>query len=129
MLLGEAPALSLCVSVEASFASEPLAVVEDASPCEPATNSGVCDSNMAVCEAGLSGLLANGPSRVGDASLLPGSFPTGLPSLFDGASLCVPANEPGVWDSIAAVAEARPPASWPDAFSVAAEYESDDFWL
>jgi hypothetical protein len=144
--IDEAPALSLCVPEDAPFASEPLAVVDDASPCEPDTISGVCDSIMAVWEAEGSAPLAVGLPVVSGVASLPASFAAGLPAVFGEASLsasfgiglpaepdeawfCVPADNPGVCDSVAAVAGARFSASWPDACSEAAEYESCDPWL
>lgn len=143
MLLGEAPELSLCVSVEAPFASELLAVVDEESPCEPDTISGVCDSIMAVCEVEVLASFAVGlpvavdeaslpasglPSVVGEASL-PASFGIGLPAVSGGESLCITAGWSDVCDFIAAVARVGFSISRSVAWSVAAEYEPGDSWL
>lgn len=127
MPLGEALAFSLCVPVEASFANEPLAVVDDASPCEPDTKSGVCDSIMAVCEAEVPASFATGltvPSVLDEAPLS-ASFGIGLPAEPDEASLCVPADVSGVDGSIEAGGIGFSPA-WSFAVLVAVEYESGD---
>jgi hypothetical protein len=103
--LDEAPALSLFAFVESPSASEPLAVVDDASPCVPGTNSGVWLSIKAVCDVEVSASFATGlPAVFGEASL-PASFAFALPSGFDGASVCVFPGKSSACDSIAAVGD------------------------
>jgi hypothetical protein len=120
---------SICVSVGAPFSTEPLAVVDDPSPCEPATNSGVCDSIMAVCDSEvLASLAVVLPAVFGEASL-PASLGLGLPAEPNEASFCVPADESGVCGLTTAVGDVGFPACWSPAGLEAVAYESGDPWL